>query len=277
MSIIRLDGSNSVQLLKTLRGQAFPNSYPHVLDLSLVSFVTPVVSVITQILKINDWELILPYAEEPKQYLNWMLSGTYQKPERYITPKIISKATDIPPTTQEYFKIFQNWLSEEAADDLKYSFGELMDNVFDHANTDIGVCVAAQKYPQLDKVEGAIVDLGVGIAYSFENVNESNGLIFFKKALKMKGTSKPDKHSGEGLSSVLEWLKKNHCDAMILSQNHVWEFLKSKETISELNHVAWPGTLIWFAIPPNLEYNLRIIWEEFGLGQDTSEIDDLFL
>ena len=273
---LSLKGNSSVQHLNSLINQDFFQNHNKVLDLSLVSFTTPVVSVVAQILKDQAWTLIKPIATESKQYLDWILNGGYQDAFRYIKPKIVSQKEYIYKTNEAFDKIFRNWLSEETASDLRYSFIELMDNVFDHANSQIGLCVAAQKYPRGDRIESAIADLGVGIAYSFQEVTDSTALNFFKRGLALKGTSKPDRHTGEGLSSVLEWLKKNNCEAMILSRNHVWKYLNSEETIQELDHTAWPGTLIWFSIPKDMEFTLTEVWNDLNLGLDQSDIDDLF-
>lgn len=223
-----------------------------------------------------DISLNLPNNANAHSYIKWSLDGNFYRPERYIATKIINDRVSVPEVSSDFFRLFKNWIEIEAAVDLKYAIGELIDNVFDHANSKIGLCLSAQKYK--DRIELCIADLGIGIAQSFQihqKWEQKTPLEWFKFGLQMKGTSKPMEHTGEGLSSILEWLTNNEgCKGILYSQNHFWKLKDGSSTVREISHVVWPGTLIWFSIPIQMNINLRMIWDKFGLGRD--ELDDLF-
>lgn len=240
------------------------------LDLSKISFITPIICVFAKIAKLRGWEIIQPDQKDPALYLRWMTGESHQRPDRYMSAQIINGPNLVHQMTQKFLPIFRNWVKGEAASDLQYAFSELIDNVFDHAEAPCGPCICAQKYP--GNIEATIADLGIGIANSFkghEVWTSKTPRERFIYALEMQKTSKPEVHSGEGLSSVLIWLKDNRdCEAFILSHEHMWWLFNNKDGTYAYPNIVWPGTLIWFFVPLQPQKNLCSIWQEVGLGTD---------
>lgn len=274
--ILKLRGNESLQFLQTFKVNHIEWNSIYCLDLSNINFATPVICVITQIFRFKNIQIQWPQNPAVRSYIKWLLNGTFYNSQRYIATLVLDNKTFVPTVAKDFYHLFQRWIQEKAADDLKYALSELMDNVFDHAKSEIGVCISAQKYA--DRIELCVADLGIGIANSFQNhINWPHVPLieWFKFGLRMKGTSKPGEHSGEGLSSVLNWLKNNSgCYSVLFSQNHIWELSNGVELINELPYLAWPGTLVWFSIPFRLNVSLNMIWEQFNLNID--ELNDLF-
>ena len=148
-----------------------------------------------------------------------------------------------------------------------------MDNVFDHAESKNGLIIHAQKYKQhlayRDRIEICIADMGKGIAASMAENPDYLKLSDFDKfmlALQVEYTSKPDKHTGERLSSILEWVKSNKgAECVIISKNHVWQKTNKGIGQNTLKNIKWDGTFIWLSTPRNPEISINEIWEKLGL------------
>jgi len=175
--------------------------------------------------------------------------------------------------SERLIMIFQNFLSDEVKSSLSYSINELMDNVLFHAQSKHGLWLQLQKYQTLNLIELCIYDLGVGISESMkENPDFSSFDSYhrFLLALEIRNTSKPHSNSGEGLSSILEWISLNaEAEGVIFSKRESWIKLKNRNPVTaESEKVLWPGTLIWLAIPGDIEYNLLYTWKKLNLSPD---------
>jgi hypothetical protein len=173
-------------------------------------------------------------------------------------------------TIQNYLRnILSDQLQEEALSDLvDYALSELMDNVFDHSQSEIGFFIQAQKYPSKERVEIFLLDRGRGIATSLKDnpvYSSFDDKKRFELALSPRITAKPEKHSGEGLSSVITWVEKNssnYAQGVIFSNSDVWFCVNGKTGLDHTNYTIWPGTLIWLSIPYNPPINLNKIWSD---------------
>lgn len=174
---------------------------------------------------------------------------------------------------KKFINVFHGFLSKESEEFLSYSLTELMDNVFHHAKSAHGLWLHLQKYPYFNSIELCICDLGIGISESMKENSAFSSYSDFDRfllALETGNTSKPDFHSGEGLSSSLNWISYNPDAAGVLfSKKHWWVKPKNKKPIAnEHTQIIWPGTFIWLSIPRSPKYSLQKIWENFGLYQE---------
>ncbi len=244
------------------------------IDFSKVEFITPVIGVCAKIFNILKKEIIYPQNNEPNFYLDWMLNANENYGDnRYIPVSVINSNNLVIDTIRRFLNIFSGFLNTESKEFLTYSLAELMENVFVHADSKIGLVLHAQKYnvKNNERIEVCITDLGKGIPYSMsENRKYLHYSNFerFLQALKPQETSKPNKHSGEGLSSVLEWIKANAlAECILISMNCLWYKTKIKGVgCYDFNsNIKWPGTFIWFSFPKNSNLSLNQVWENLNL------------
>ncbi|MDL1969481.1 MAG: hypothetical protein LWW94_00635 [Candidatus Desulfofervidaceae bacterium] len=273
---LTLHGGNSLEFLRCLLESEieWESSCPKILDLSQVFFVTPIVCVWVKYFTIKNWKTLKPYSYEASQYLEWMNIYANQNygDQRYIPTFHLVDASETNEVRKRLLDIFKNWMNKETREFLSYSISELMENVFFHAKSEEGLVIHVQKYGAFDnRIEACIVDFGQGIANSMaENpeFRERPEEQRFIAGLTPRCTSKPGRHTGEGLSSVLEWIKQNDdAQGVIISQNCVWGKLKRKdEKWLKYNLPKWPGTLIWMSFPRDSRLSLNSVWEKLGFS-----------
>ena len=249
-----------------------------ILDLTEVSFATPIVCVIRKIYHLKKWSIIEPSNIDVNSYLSWMDCG-WQATSQYVPtyqfqiPSIAHKNI-----LRDIRILLEDSVKEDVLKDLSYTLAELVDNVFDHAKSNLGVLVQAQKYPSMRKVEICIADTGRGIdqsmkdnpAYQYLTAEER-----FEAALKLYHTCKPDQHSGEGLSSVIAWIVENAksgAEGIIFSNKHVWFCVQTSNQarigVDHTKYCIWPGTLIWLSIPFLRHVSFVDVWRKLGLGEE---------
>ena len=273
LSVLKLSGSQSLNFLSNLIKTGFSCS---TLDLSEVSFVTPVICILYEVAKYTKKRIILPNKIDSVDYLSYMRSSSqtpsYSYTRRYIKTFNVRQPEEIIPLVKKFQNLFQDWLAFESNFFIQYAFSELMENVFHHAQSQPGLWIQAQKYPTLGAVEMAIADLGIGIAESMKNnpiYQDIDANTRFVIALNVGTTSKPEEHSGEGLACVLKWIKENReAEAVLISLNNVWYKIDKNIGIYHAPHNIWQGTFLWLKIPKEPDYSLLEIWEKLELKPD---------
>lgn len=164
---------------------------------------------------------------------------------------------------------------DDARGQIKYAMGEVVDNIHHHAESNLGFCIHAQKYPYHERVEIAVADFGIGIDNSLKKNPEYVNLSAnqrFERGIELGVTATPARNSGEGLSSILEWISANaefDSKVVVFSNNHM---LVCKDEngpgILHADYFFWPGTLIWLSIPDSPRKMLVDVWKELGLSLD---------
>ncbi len=278
--LLKISGKDSKTFLKTL-SEHICQSIDNVkyLDLSEVSFVTPVICVIYSIFKFFGKKIRLPFSEEVSHYLTYMSHHALPSSgdSRYIPVIRLEFNKDGERKggiiAGRFAEIFENFISEEASLFLRYSIAELVDNIFYHAESNHGAWLHVQKYPAAGVIELCLVDLGRGISESMKDNPEYEKLNPFSRfiyALKPGITRNPSRHTGEGLSCVVEWVRNNPlAECIIISRNHVYvKIVNSPPKSSEWIESRWPGTLIWLKIPEDPSVSLQEIWEILNMNPE---------
>ncbi|MBN1954813.1 MAG: hypothetical protein JW900_07160, partial [Anaerolineae bacterium] len=130
---------------------------------------------------------------------------------------------------------------------VQYSFLEVVNNVFHHAQSPIHAVICAQAYPQLHKVELAVVDGGRGIPASLAGNPSLAGRFStaaeaIQLAVQPRITGRPEYNTGEGLFFTLEFIKANQGDACIHSADgSLWVH---KDQAVAQSAPSWPGTVV---------------------------------
>lgn len=271
---LRVKGNTSIHFLSDLirNGCDF-----HEIDLSNVFFITPPLVVVCKYLEIQNRPIIKPSRQEVTEYLDYMclnrpINDKYSK-SGYIPCFQVQDEKEVWSITKKFLYFFDDFVDQHNKMNLSYVISELMENVFHHANSSVGVLVHAQKYPKQNYLEIAILDDGVGIDKSLkENQQYRNLSDFeaFKKAFELSVTRNPLTNAGEGLSSVKLWIEYNElAEGVVISNEFIWFKIVAPEGIAcnfhQMEHLVWPGTLIWLRIPRKPENHLEDIWNLLGL------------
>lgn len=147
--------------------------------------------------------------------------------------------------------------------------GELCFNVPHHAASKTGGVASAQGYPQRNRFETTIVDLGIGIRESlcqnpaFAAIDSDVSAI--ETALELGVTSKPGdkgptRHSGYGLSVTQHLLQKNGGRLVIRSGRG--EVHVGAEPLVEEKAVDFPGTLVVMEAWTNAPLDVSVVYQE---------------
>lgn len=160
-------------------------------------------------------------------------------------------------------------LDRTARDAIFTCLGELCFNVPHHAATQTGGIAAAQGYPQLQRFEAAIVDLGIGIRRSLaENpqyTNIASDLKAIETALQLGVTSKPGdtgptRHSGYGLTVTQHLLQRNGGRLVVRSGSG--EVHVGAKPLVEERQVDFPGTLVVMEAWTDAPLDVAVVYRE---------------
>lgn len=174
---------------------------------------------------------------------------------------------------------FIPWLSERlfispgSLADIKISFGEIFNNIRDHAGEKTG-CIFAQHYPNKEKVIISISDFGIGIPNTirreYPSLNDEQAL---KKAIEEGVSSKSTpRNRGAGLKTLLQNAVINYggtvqirtySGVLTVNRNEFNEFVLYSNIVQE----KYPGTFIeisfdtsQFSELPNQEEEFEWDW-----------------
>lgn len=240
-STLQLSGNKSISFLNSLLKTPPTWNKIRILDLTDVTFVTPVICALVGIAEFRNWEIIYPKLNNPRNYLGWMINGNYDDPNRYISLKKCSNVNGCRRAANDIMQIIKGWIPADTADDVSYSLGEALDNVFDHAQSLPGLWVQAQQYPYQKTLEIVVVDCGRGIAKSLKDNPEYSHLddiTCFEKALTIGISASPEKNSGFGVSTAFEWIKantNNGARGVVVSESSAWIAGKKSGIVSAVS------------------------------------------
>ena len=175
---------------------------------------------------------------EFEEYIHWQLSG------RGI-PRMSEKANRV--FKQKVFEVYQN-------------------AVF-HSESELGVFVCGQLFPQKNRLDFTIADVGIGIRDAvrrFFNNSDIHSLPALKWALQGKHTTKRDHPGGLGLDFLQQFARLNQGKIQIASRFAFFELDGSRgEKTFEKMKADFPGTAV----------TIEINTADDSVYQLTSEID----
>ena len=137
---------------------------------------------------------------------------------------------------------------------LRYMITEMIDNVVSHSCSRGYDCIAAQYYPNLKKIQVAIVDSGIGLMKSLRNnYNPNSEVKAITKALEKEitGSNKYDiygnqKHAGLGLFFLKRIIEQTKGNLLIISNNTIYSNMNGTEEFKISKDSKWSGTAIVF-------------------------------
>jgi anti-sigma regulatory factor (Ser/Thr protein kinase) len=137
---------------------------------------------------------------------------------------------------------------------LQIALAEVVDNVFNHADSSINAIVCAQVAPRRREVEIAIVDCGRGIYSNMvtnsiyrSQCNNANQAI--RLASQCYITSTDQNHRGMGLYIATELVKRNRGRLFIASDDGILKIEDGYEFPEQMCYNdgnLWPGTIVSF-------------------------------
>jgi anti-sigma regulatory factor (Ser/Thr protein kinase) len=146
--------------------------------------------------------------------------------------------------------------------------GELCDNVIHHALTQTGGFAAAQGFPNVNRFEAAIADLGIGIPRSlsgnpeFADIEDHAAAIRTAMSLgvtsKPAGSGHPRRHAGYGLAVTSELLREN--GGRLVVRSGTGEVRVGSQESSR-STTLFPGTLIVFEARVDSSLDLRGVYD----------------
>ena len=161
-------------------------------------------------------------------------------------------------------------MSEELRKKFLESYFELFSNAVIHSETKLGIYSCGQYYPQKQRLDFSIADLGIGIP---ENLRQRRQLVFSpEKAIEWAVTGTNTTRTGPvpgglGLKLLSGFIVKNGGCIQIVSDRGYWE-LTAGVTHSYLLDLPFPGTVV------NIELNTADT-KSYRLMSERS-LDDIF-
>jgi len=114
-------------------------------------------------------------------------------------------------------------MTEGVRESLVMSLNELMNNAFDHSESQIGCLVCAQAYPAKRTIRACLMDFGMGIRKSLSrNVKWQKKIKNDVDAIRLairEGVSSIEGSRGLGLARLEDFLKINEGEMIIVSGN----------------------------------------------------------
>lgn len=152
------------------------------------------------------------------------------------TIEFISSRTAMPirrvtrETMDEYInsaaRYFQEKCPTKELTMLNQSFAELINNVYDHAQSEIDAYVFCQYYPQKETIKIAVADLGIGITESVQRYHRKQGLDIPDEissvtwAIKERSTTQSlPRNKGLGLSHIFTFIETNSSEISLFTGN----------------------------------------------------------
>ncbi|MDQ1340437.1 MAG: hypothetical protein QG567_1594 [Campylobacterota bacterium] len=220
-------------------------------------------------------------------YLKNMIKRDYKQNKTYTPIEKVHNRNGLDKISSHLAEIMSKNFTKLSSDDtkdlkdyLQYLFIELMNNVADHAHSEVGGYVMAQYYPINKKIQFAVADRGVGflsnlkLKFSVETEEEA-----IYKALE-KGVTATlqkmyghEKNAGFGLYAMFEILKMTGGRFVIISNDTLLRYENGSLQSKKLdNH--WRGVVVAFEFDEaNINYDMdhfkrNYLWSEIINDED---------
>ncbi|MGP1345347.1 MAG: hypothetical protein ACTS3F_01590 [Phycisphaerales bacterium] len=228
--------------------------------------------------RFGDFKLVLPSDTECTAFLDsFGFSSLLGHCETHAP-----RSTSVPiqqlqqPNGEFASKVIEKWLEEAEYDApagvaplLQNHLDEVLYNVFQHSNSEIGCVVAGQAFPKAGFIDISIVDLGISIPQHLKNANIGNGctdskLILMATEEGVTGTQPGRKNllgqdnSGSGLAQLRSFSEQGHAEMAIISGRSAVHFRKV------IGPNSLPHTHTVFGGFPGCLVNLRFDLNSFG-------------
>jgi signal transduction histidine kinase len=145
-------------------------------------------------------------------------------------------------------------MSKELAKRFKQSLFELFINAAIHSESDSGIFLCGQFYPQLHRVDFTIADAGIGIpkkVQTYLGMKTMDSCDAIQWALTEGNTTKTGRQPGGlGLKLIKDFIQINKGSLQIVSRFGYYEFSAGGEVYQKLDH-DFPGTCINIEINTN--------------------------
>jgi len=154
---------------------------------------------------------------------------------------------------------------------LGNSLAELMNNIFDHANSKIPGYTFTQLNTRSNSITTCVCDFGIGIPTSVNNyllkenlpALEHDNALFKAFELKFSAQTKPH-NRGFGWDTIFTSLKSLHGKLHIVSNKAIYLLRENGTTTSELLKSNFPGTLVVITLntdnlPPKEEISDELV------------------
>nr|WP_239587594.1 ATP-binding protein [Bacillus pakistanensis] len=205
--------------------------------------------------------------------------------ERYLG-ETITKYPETRPTTiplrliaykdsyQWLENDFTHWLSAQlgitpkSLVNIRMCFGEIFNNINDHAQENIG-CIFAQHYPRSNEIKISISDFGVGIPNNIRRVSPSlQDHEAIERATVEGFTSKTSpRNLGAGLHTLIENVVNDNGGVVFIHSNYgILTCIKGNNMIQKFPLIKksfYPGTLIEVVLKTDGIENIEDYEEEF--------------
>ncbi|WP_121603768.1 ATP-binding protein [Virgibacillus sp. Bac332] len=198
---------------------------------------------------------------------------SFPSPRQTTIPLKLIAYSDSPRWLEKEFSF---WLSDQL--DIPFSslatiricFGEIFNNIRDHAQENIG-CIFAQHYPNKNEVKITISDFGVGIPENIRKIRPSlqDHEAIFMAATEGFTTKTSPRNLGAGLHTLIENVVRNNNGSVHIHSNYgILNCTKGiitneVEKNTSLKSSFYPGTLIETVLKTDSIQNITDIEEEF--------------
>ncbi|ADQ41601.1 ATP-binding region ATPase domain protein [Caldicellulosiruptor acetigenus I77R1B] len=159
---------------------------------------------------------------------------------------------------------------------LSTSVGEIIDNAFHHSSSELPCYVCAQYYPNLRKVEVAIVDCGIGYRGSLSRVHRDlkDDKHAIKLALQKNVTGNIENNkrlnTGLGLYVTKKIIEMNRGKMLIYTGKGMC-IIEKTENFYDVP--KWGGTLVSLEFNTEIGVDVKKIFDEME-GENFFELDD---
>ena len=169
-------------------------------------------------------------------------------------------------------------VDEGTVESLETTLIEILGNCTHHGESldSITALTAAQAWPRGARAQIAVADLGVGMRGSLAH-NPSLDLEHWNScelAAQYGVTSKPEGHSGYGLTLARELMERNGGRFLLASGDELF-MSDSGTTFREAGQARWPGTLVVLEWRLDRPLNVRDVYDSWPLpeGFDHDDFD----